>query len=123
MFARAGAVFQRTCPVALAAKRSASSLVSHSTPLPTFLIPKQIPEVRNPLTEHMARLQPFKAPAAPVTPAAPITLAPLTAPSTPFPVEGFQLTSILRKRRLKMNKHKHKKLRKRTRALRKKLGK
>ncbi|CAI2172398.1 8186_t:CDS:2 [Funneliformis geosporum] len=33
------------------------------------------------------------------------------------------LTNILQKRRLKMNKHKHKKLRKRTRALRKRLGK
>ncbi|KAF9347432.1 hypothetical protein BGX26_001075 [Mortierella sp. AD094] len=33
------------------------------------------------------------------------------------------LTSVLRKRRIKMRKHKYKKLRKRTRALRKKLGK
>jgi len=33
------------------------------------------------------------------------------------------LTSVLRKRRIKMKKHKYKKLRKRTRALRKKLGK
>jgi hypothetical protein len=33
------------------------------------------------------------------------------------------MTSVLRKRRVKMRKHKYKKLRKRTRALRKKLGK
>lgn len=33
------------------------------------------------------------------------------------------MTSVLRKRRIKMRKHKYKKLRKRTRALRKKLGK
>lgn len=37
--------------------------------------------------------------------------------------EGLHATSVLRKRRLKMNKHKYKKLRKRTRALRKKIGK
>ncbi|KAF9899597.1 hypothetical protein BX616_002940 [Lobosporangium transversale] len=36
---------------------------------------------------------------------------------------GMYLTSVLRKRRIKMRKHKYKKLRKRTRALRKKLGK
>ncbi|KAG0288556.1 hypothetical protein BGZ98_004213 [Dissophora globulifera] len=35
----------------------------------------------------------------------------------------MHLTSVLRKRRIKMRKHKYKKLRKRTRALRKKLGK
>ncbi|KAI9273620.1 hypothetical protein BY458DRAFT_586223 [Sporodiniella umbellata] len=51
-------------------------------------------------------------------------LSPFSAPSVPQPVvETFELTSVLRKRRLKMNKHKHKKLRKRTRALRKRLGK
>ncbi|KAG0002432.1 hypothetical protein BGZ79_003021 [Entomortierella chlamydospora] len=33
------------------------------------------------------------------------------------------MTSVLRKRKIKMRKHKYKKLRKRTRALRKKLGK
>ncbi|KAF8921704.1 hypothetical protein BGZ58_003992, partial [Dissophora ornata] len=38
-------------------------------------------------------------------------------------MEGMQMTSVLRKRRIKMRKHKYKKLRKRTRALRKKLGK
>ncbi|KAJ2046214.1 hypothetical protein GGI01_003664 [Coemansia sp. RSA 376] len=37
--------------------------------------------------------------------------------------ESYQLTSVKRKRASKMNKHKHKKLRKRTRALRKRLGK
>ena len=35
----------------------------------------------------------------------------------------MHMTSVLRKRRIKMKKHKYKKLRKRTRALRKKLGK
>ncbi|KAF9576149.1 hypothetical protein EC968_010272 [Mortierella alpina] len=35
----------------------------------------------------------------------------------------MHLTSVLRKRKIKMRKHKYKKLRKRTRALRKKLGK
>ncbi|KAJ1917019.1 hypothetical protein H4219_003428 [Mycoemilia scoparia] len=38
-------------------------------------------------------------------------------------VVEYRLTSILRKRKKKMNKHKQRKLRKRTRALRKKLGK
>ncbi|KAJ2365888.1 hypothetical protein H4S02_010584 [Coemansia sp. RSA 2611] len=37
--------------------------------------------------------------------------------------ESYQLTSVKRKRATKMNKHKHRKLRKRTRALRKRLGK
>ncbi|KAJ2744347.1 hypothetical protein GGI20_003040 [Coemansia sp. BCRC 34301] len=36
---------------------------------------------------------------------------------------SYQLTSVRRKRASKMNKHKHRKLRKRTRALRKRLGK
>ncbi|KAG0050318.1 hypothetical protein BGZ83_004899 [Gryganskiella cystojenkinii] len=35
----------------------------------------------------------------------------------------LHVTSVLRKRRIKMRKHKYQKLRKRTRALRKKLGK
>ncbi|KAK9765989.1 hypothetical protein K7432_005250 [Basidiobolus ranarum] len=39
------------------------------------------------------------------------------------PKETMLMTSILRKRKLKMNKHKYKKLRKNTRALRKRLGK
>ncbi|KAL0090636.1 hypothetical protein J3Q64DRAFT_1706435 [Phycomyces blakesleeanus] len=56
------------------------------------------------LSEQLSRLRPFSPPPAPV-------------------VETFELTSVLRKRRLKMNKHKHKKLLKRTRALRKRLGK
>lgn len=37
--------------------------------------------------------------------------------------EAMEATSVLRKRKLKMNKHKHKKLMKRTRALRKRIGK
>ncbi|GJJ74346.1 hypothetical protein EMPS_06704 [Entomortierella parvispora] len=36
---------------------------------------------------------------------------------------GMYMTSVLRKRKIKMRKHKYQKLRKRTRALRKKLGK
>ncbi|KAJ2631900.1 hypothetical protein H4R22_001654 [Coemansia sp. RSA 1290] len=35
----------------------------------------------------------------------------------------YQMSSVLRKRKTKMNKHKHRKLRKKTRALRKRLGK
>ncbi|KAF9946721.1 hypothetical protein BGZ72_011199 [Mortierella alpina] len=38
-------------------------------------------------------------------------------------VNAMHMTSVLRKRKIKMRKHKYKKLRKRTRALRKKLGK
>ncbi|KAG0242597.1 hypothetical protein BGX31_000191 [Mortierella sp. GBA43] len=41
----------------------------------------------------------------------------------PDETNAMYMTSVLRKRRLKMKKHKYKKLRKRTRALRKKLGK
>jgi Mitochondrial domain of unknown function (DUF1713) len=37
--------------------------------------------------------------------------------------QAMHATSVLRKRKLKMNKHKHKKLMKRTRALRKRIGK
>ncbi|KAF9112894.1 hypothetical protein BGX27_002601 [Mortierella sp. AM989] len=39
------------------------------------------------------------------------------------PKNTVYLTSVLRKRRIKMRKHKYNKLRKRTRALRRKLGK
>ncbi|KAF9379776.1 hypothetical protein CPC16_010617 [Podila verticillata] len=47
------------------------------------------------------------------------------APSSALEGEDntMYMTSVLRKRRIKMRKHKYKKLRKRTRALRKKLGK
>ncbi|KAJ2764416.1 hypothetical protein IWQ56_004493, partial [Coemansia nantahalensis] len=38
-------------------------------------------------------------------------------------INGYQMTSVRRKRKTKMNKHKHRKLRKKTRALRKRLGK
>jgi hypothetical protein len=65
------------------------------------------------ISEYVSRLRPFSAPPAP---------QPTTSPLTQVQ-EQFELTSVLRKRRLKMNKHKHKKLRKRTRALRKRLGK
>ncbi|CAO3599898.1 unnamed protein product [Absidia cylindrospora] len=70
--------------------------------------------VNDSLTAHVATLRPFSVPPAPT----------LQQPiQSPLVEEGMQLTSTLRKRRLKMNKHKHKKLRKRTRALRKRLGK
>ncbi|KAF8923789.1 hypothetical protein BGZ52_009189, partial [Haplosporangium bisporale] len=48
-----------------------------------------------------------------------------SAPSSALEGEDntMYMTSVLRKRRIKMRKHKYKKLRKRTRALRKKLGK
>ncbi|KAI8093340.1 uncharacterized protein BX664DRAFT_329474 [Halteromyces radiatus] len=70
--------------------------------------------VRDKVAEHLATCRPFSAPPAPA----------LQQPiRSPLVEEGMQLTSTLRKRRLKMNKHKHKKLRKRTRALRKRLGK
>jgi hypothetical protein len=67
------------------------------------------------VSEHVSRLRPFSAPAPPQPS--------MTQPTSSKVVEELELTSVLRKRRLKMNKHKHKKLRKRTRALRKKLGK
>ncbi|KAJ2713486.1 hypothetical protein H4R19_002226 [Coemansia spiralis] len=38
-------------------------------------------------------------------------------------INGYQMTSVRRKRKTKMNNHKHRKLRKKTRALRKRLGK
>ncbi|KAG0204775.1 hypothetical protein BGX28_003392 [Mortierella sp. GBA30] len=47
----------------------------------------------------------------------------IVAGSLPDRSRTMHLTSVLRKRRIKMRKHKYKKLRKRTRALRKKLGK
>lgn len=56
----------------------------------------------------MAALKPFHPPA---------------APSVATPQPTMHATSVLRKRKLKMNKHKHKKLMKRTRALRKRIGK
>ncbi|KAG0372432.1 hypothetical protein BGX24_000258 [Mortierella sp. AD032] len=58
---------------------------------------------------------------------------PLAPATTTTPIQSIMdelddtnvmhMTSVLRKRRIKMRKHKYKKLRKRTRALRKKLGK
>lgn len=50
------------------------------------------------------------------------TLSPFTPLSSSTPT-SYHLTSVKRKRRLKMNKHKLKKLRKKQRALRKRLGK
>ncbi|CAM0142245.1 hypothetical protein VKS41_002273 [Umbelopsis sp. WA50703] len=60
------------------------------------------------ITQYMATLKPFHPP---------------TVPSTPSSRPTLYATSVLRKRKLKMNKHKHKKLMKRTRALRKRIGK
>ncbi|KAI9310138.1 hypothetical protein BX666DRAFT_2011290 [Dichotomocladium elegans] len=103
------------------AKRSASTIsTAADSALPSeiglpFMFSKQMPEkhVSPMVTEYLAHLRPFSAPPAPMT----------CPTSTTIAEEGFQMTSVLRKRRLKMNKHKHKKLRKRTRALRKRLGK
>ncbi|CAO3596566.1 unnamed protein product [Absidia cylindrospora] len=74
------------------------------------------PTMTDKVKDHLSTLSPFTAPPAPVVQQQPSIQSPLVQ-------EGMQLTSTLRKRRLKMNKHKHKKLRKRTRALRKRLGK
>ncbi|KAF9094229.1 hypothetical protein BGX29_004834 [Mortierella sp. GBA35] len=53
----------------------------------------------------------------------PITTKSILDPSMLDESNVMHMTSVLRKRRIKMRKHKYKKLRKRTRALRKKLGK
>ncbi|KAI8973529.1 hypothetical protein BDF20DRAFT_837466 [Mycotypha africana] len=71
------------------------------------------------VSEYVSRLRPFNPPAPPQ----PVTITPLSIPSATKPTEEMHLISTLRRRRLKMNKHKYKKLRKRTRALRRKLGK
>ncbi|CDS12987.1 hypothetical protein LRAMOSA05171 [Lichtheimia ramosa] len=85
---------------------AADSAIPMEPSLP-FMFTNRMPQVyaSHSVTEYMSNLRPF------------------SAPPAPSAQEGFQMTSILRKRRLKMNKHKHKKLRKRTRALRKRLGK
>ncbi|KAI9362750.1 hypothetical protein BD770DRAFT_315999, partial [Pilaira anomala] len=67
------------------------------------------------VSQYISRLRPFSVPTVPQPN--------MTTPPVNKVVEELELTSVLRKRRLKMNKHKHKKLMKRTRALRKKLGK
>ncbi|KAH8548417.1 hypothetical protein BGW37DRAFT_507083 [Umbelopsis sp. PMI_123] len=94
--------------VALTPVRWASSTASANTmpsvttyPL-TFAAPAQ-PIKASPLSQYMTTLKPFQVPAA--------------------PQPTMHATSVLRKRKLKMNKHKHKKLMKRTRALRKRIGK
>ncbi|CEP18655.1 hypothetical protein [Parasitella parasitica] len=81
----------------------------------TSTLAKNITSVAS-VSEHVSRLRPFSVPAPPQ----PSINQPTSSSKV---VEELELTSVLRKRRLKMNKHKHKKLRKRTRALRKKLGK
>ncbi|KAI8136757.1 hypothetical protein BJV82DRAFT_661757 [Fennellomyces sp. T-0311] len=101
------------------AKRTASTVstaTDNALPLP-FMFSKQVPEapVSQSVTEYLSRMRPFSAPPAPFQ-------QPISTPTETLN-EGMHMTSILRKRRLKMNKHKHKKLRKRTRALRKRLGK
>ncbi|KAG1148683.1 hypothetical protein G6F66_001702 [Rhizopus arrhizus] len=88
-------------------------LVSNTRPVQLFNYNiKETPSVAS-ISEYVSHLRPFSAPSVP---------QPLSTPLTQVQ-EQFELTSVLRKRRLKMNKHKHKKLRKRTRALRKRLGK
>ncbi|KAG1147486.1 hypothetical protein G6F37_004071 [Rhizopus arrhizus] len=96
-------------------QRSVSTLSTSPNTHPVQLINYNIKETQSTATisEYVSRLRPFSAPPAP---------QPTTSPLTQVQ-EQFELTSVLRKRRLKMNKHKHKKLRKRTRALRKRLGK
>ncbi|KAI9033794.1 hypothetical protein CLU79DRAFT_830163 [Phycomyces nitens] len=87
----------------IVATRLASTATTASSTSLGFLPLTSVPKMSL-LSEQLSRLRPFSPPPAPV-------------------VETFELTSVLRKRRLKMNKHKHKKLLKRTRALRKRLGK
>ncbi|KAG2172589.1 hypothetical protein INT44_002604 [Umbelopsis vinacea] len=95
-------------PARLVSMRWASSATS--TPLasvntmPLSLATPAVQPIKvSSLTQYMATLKPFQAPAA--------------------PQPTMHATSVLRKRKLKMNKHKHKKLMKRTRALRKRIGK
>ncbi|KAI9247142.1 hypothetical protein BDA99DRAFT_609352 [Phascolomyces articulosus] len=105
-------------------KRNASTVTTGSdNAIPSglpFMFSKQVPEapVSQIVTEYLSQMRPFSAPPAPMQQR-------ITTPTTTESLnEGtMYMTSILRKRRLKMNKHKHKKLRKRTRALRKRLGK
>ncbi|GAB5588861.1 hypothetical protein Unana1_03761 [Umbelopsis nana] len=83
---------------------------AHAIP-PTSMLQFASPAPASPatcsITQYMAGLKPFHPP---------------TAPSV-APQPTMHATSVLRKRKLKMNKHKHKKLMKRTRALRKRIGK
>ncbi|KAG2222492.1 hypothetical protein INT45_012806 [Circinella minor] len=119
-------VFNRLCvpTIQYCLKRNASTLTTATdnaipSALP-FMFSKQVPEapVSQIVTEYLSQMRPFSAPPAPMQQR-------ITTPTTTNELnEGtMYMTSILRKRRLKMNKHKHKKLRKRTRALRKRLGK
>ncbi|CAO3666778.1 unnamed protein product [Umbelopsis ramanniana] len=86
-----------------ASSTTAPTAMPSVTTMPlSFATPAQAIKV-SPLTQYMATLKPFQAPAA--------------------PQPTMHATSVLRKRKLKMNKHKHKKLMKRTRALRKRIGK
>ncbi|KAI9494688.1 hypothetical protein BDB00DRAFT_817861 [Zychaea mexicana] len=105
-------------------KRTASTVTTATdNAIPSglpFMFFKQVPEapVSQSVTEYLSQMRPFSAPPAPLQQSI------HTPPSSETLNEGtMYMTSILRKRRLKMNKHKHKKLRKRTRALRKRLGK
>ncbi|KAJ2958301.1 hypothetical protein NQZ79_g6105 [Umbelopsis isabellina] len=100
---------------ALIQSRWASSIpmsTAQSVPTSTIINSIRVP-VSQPnqsvtsITLYMAALKPFHPPTVPSTPSKPTMHA----------------TSVLRKRKLKMNKHKHKKLMKRTRALRKRIGK
>ncbi|KAG2184397.1 hypothetical protein INT43_000306 [Umbelopsis isabellina] len=87
---------------------STAQFVPTSTILNSIRVPASQPNQSvASITQYMAALKPFHPPTVPSTPSQPTMHA----------------TSVLRKRKLKMNKHKHKKLMKRTRALRKRIGK
>ncbi|KAI8076467.1 uncharacterized protein B0P05DRAFT_588124 [Gilbertella persicaria] len=95
------------------ASTSISTNTTHVLDKAVFITPSTHTVSVASVSDYVSRLRPFTVPAPPQ----PTMTTPTKA------TEALELTSVLRKRRLKMNKHKHKKLRKRTRALRKKLGK
>ncbi|KAG0248512.1 hypothetical protein BG011_010185 [Mortierella polycephala] len=86
------------------------------------------------LSQYFANLHPFTPPS-PVQHGSSIDGQPVNQqqPGQQRPIQSIMdqleesnemhMTSVLRKRKIKMRKHKYQKLRKRTRALRKKLGK
>ncbi|KAI8983875.1 hypothetical protein BDB01DRAFT_896989 [Pilobolus umbonatus] len=96
---------------------ASTSITQHESVMLNKLIhykPIENKAVAASVSEYVSSLRPFNMPPPPTQP--------VNIPVSGV-IEEMSLTSVLRKRRLKMNKHKHKKLRKRTRALRKKLGK
>ncbi|CAO3609871.1 unnamed protein product [Cunninghamella blakesleeana] len=106
----------RASPHTISSRWATIPAIPHNQPTTSFpwSLHSKVPTTTDIITEHLSTLKPFSAPPAPT----------LQKPiQSPLFEETMELTSTLRKRRLKMNKHKHKKLRKRTRALRKRLGK